>query len=145
MRAVVVAVAVAVGLVFLLGVAERASASLIILDDGRYVSVDGFGPIRPVPGESLFLAHPVGAFGEAFQASSAGASGISGDGSTSLVGLSVQAQSVLELPFSVDAAQPCTLAGTISGGPGATAFLADSDGIFQVLGPDLSLAGVFVP
>jgi hypothetical protein len=143
MRAVVVA-AVA-GLVFLLGVAERARASLIVLDDGRYVSVDGLGPIRPAPGESLFLAHPVGAYGEAFQASSGAADGISADGSTSLVGGSVQAQSVLSLRFTVDTAQAFTLAGSISGGPGASAFLADSDGIFHVLGPDLGLTGVFAP
>jgi hypothetical protein len=51
------AVVVAVGVVWLLGVAERASASLIVVNDARYASVDGAAPVRPGPGESLFAAN----------------------------------------------------------------------------------------
>lgn len=147
MRAVVAAVAVGLSVLALVGVAGRASASMTMLEDGRYVSVDSLTPIRPSPGFPPFGVDAVGAHGAAFQASLISGDGtlIEGDGSVSLVGLEVVAQSVLALRFTVDAVQSFGMTGTISGVPGASAFFADSNGIFQVLGGDLGLTGVLQP
>ena len=139
-----VVAAVVVGWLSLGGLAERAGAALTLVSDGRLVSVDDGAPIRPGPGESLFDQSIVGAQGAASQQSVFSATGIVGDGATSLVGGSVVAQSVLDLRFTVDAPQAFTLAGGVTGA-GGSAFLADSQGIFLALGPDLALAGVFEP
>jgi len=140
-----VALAVVVGSLSLLGVAPRADASLLLASDGRFVSVDDGAALRPGPGQSLFDESLLGAQGAASQQSRFGAEGITGDGATSLVGGAVLAQSVLDLRFTVDAPQFFALSGGITGGDGATAFLADSEGIFLALGPELSASGVLKP
>ena len=116
-----------------------------MLDHQRFVSVDGGEAIRPAPGASLFDASTAGQSGAAAQHSSFAASGLGGDGSTSAVAGAIQAESVLSLRFTVDAVSAFALSGTISAVPGASAFLADSNGIFHVLDGDLALAGVFQP
>jgi len=142
MRRVVAAVVVVLSLG---AVAGLAGATLTLVSDSRLVSVDDGAPIRPGPGQSLFSESLVGAQGAASQQSVFGAAGISGDGATSPVAGSVVAQSILDLRFTVDAPQFFVLSGGVSGGAGATAFLADSEGIFIALGPDLAATGVFKP
>jgi hypothetical protein len=118
-------------LVGMLAAGPAAAASLVILDDARYVAFDDSGPVRPAPGESLFQAHVGGFSGFSEQTSTLAPDGFTG---TALIFSEFPpADTVFDVLFTVDAPSAFALSGQLTPSAESSAFLSDSTGAIQIL------------
>ena len=136
-----------VGLLLMCGFAVESRAAFLVLEDSRYVKLDG-DTQHPDPAESLF-ASSLGVPGNpavfANQASTV-IGDLDGQGAVGTGGAANLVDSVFDVLFKVDGPLHFTLFGNLSGGPDVvTGFLSDSNGIFHLLDGDFLVEGNLQP
>lgn len=137
--------------------AGSAGASIVVLEDARYITADGHPPTFPAPGASLFDAQDVGAGSFSVQNSTLGSSGFSGNGGYYTDGPVPPslpygwAASVFDVAFTVDAPTTFQLSTSVTApifpsAPVDGGVFGDSNGIFHVIPVgQSSLTGTLLP
>ncbi|MFI5314599.1 MAG: hypothetical protein ACHQ6T_02780 [Myxococcota bacterium] len=128
--------------------AVSSAASLVVLEDARYVAFNGGSLMQPAPGQSLFDASAGDFYGYSQQTSTLAADHFSGSGS--IFSEFPLADDVFNVLFTVDSATSFVLTGQLSSYPTpGTASFSDSTGATRDLtgAPDgsFSLGGSLLP